>query len=138
MIGSSAMPSNSIYESLKRYWKRRNYQRLEGGATKSKNNFKIMRFGASNRSHKPLPELQTKSQESRRKLVVKFHDAYLEMMLGLSFKIRSLDGENMFGRKRIPKAGKVNKGSLFEENEKKLFFEIYSILLASREFAVLE
>ncbi|KAF5202625.1 hypothetical protein FRX31_007787 [Thalictrum thalictroides] len=139
MIGLSCKPSNSIYGSLKRYLKRQNYQRLESVATKGKNNFRIKRFGASsNRKPPHIPELQTKSKKSRRNLVVKFRDAYLEMMLSLSTKVGSLHSGNMFGRKRICKACKAKKASLFEENEKKLFFEIYSILLASRKLDVLE
>ncbi|KAF9591863.1 hypothetical protein IFM89_008909 [Coptis chinensis] len=133
MMEYSSNSSNVLFGSLKRYWKRRKYQRLES-ATKSKSSVKSkpVKFAVNDR--KLSPESQEKNNGSRGKTVIKLRDAYVEMMLGLSSKT---DGEttggSLFGAKRMPKAREVRSEPVFEQNERKVLFEMYSILVASRE-----
>uniref|UniRef100_A0A5B7A7E7 Uncharacterized protein n=1 Tax=Davidia involucrata TaxID=16924 RepID=A0A5B7A7E7_DAVIN len=121
---------------LKRYWRRRQYQRLDGAA-KSRKNVKIIKIGGSPRRRfwkiKAIPKLRLKIIASPLKLWTKFKNAYMNMMLNLAGNVGTLNTGNVFGGKRIPKARQVY--STTDEFENRLLFEIYKALMASKELA---
>ncbi|KAF9623467.1 hypothetical protein IFM89_003051 [Coptis chinensis] len=123
--------------SLKRYWRRRRYQRLDGAVTGK--NMKVARLGGKRKSFwrvRTIPKLKWGFKiVSPIKLLRKVRDAYMNMMLGLAGNVGYLNGDNFFGGKRIPKARTISKASKVEEFETKLIFEIYKALMASRELA---
>ena len=54
------------------------------------------------------------------------------MMLGLASEV---DGTNVFGNKRVPRGRQVKATYPSEEFEKRLVYEIYKNLLATRELS---
>ncbi|KAF9623468.1 hypothetical protein IFM89_003052 [Coptis chinensis] len=128
--------TTTFYGSLKRYWRRRQYQRIDGAITK---NPKAIRLGGKRKRTwkiKLTPKLKWGLKiVSPIKLMAKLRDAYINMMLGLAGNVGSLSGDNFFGGKRIPRARKISKVSKTDVFETKLIFEIYKALKASRELA---
>ncbi|KAF5197389.1 hypothetical protein FRX31_013026 [Thalictrum thalictroides] len=132
----------AFYGSLKGFWRRRQYQRLEIYGT-SKKNMNVARLGGKRKSFwriRAIPKLKLKFKiVSPIKLLAKLRDAYINMMLGLAGNVGSLNGDAFFGGKRIPKARKPSSSKISSkqagEFESKLIFEIYKALKASPEFA---
>ncbi|PIA63672.1 hypothetical protein AQUCO_00201191v1 [Aquilegia coerulea] len=129
----------AIYGSLKRFWRRRQYQRLDGT---NKKNMNVARLGGKRKSFwriRAIPKLKLKLKiVSPIKMLAKLRDAYINMMLGLAGNVGSLNGDGFFGDKRIPKARKPSSSKVSKaagEYESKLIFEIYKALKASPEFA---
>lgn len=54
-------------------------------------------------------------------------------MVRLAGNVGSLNGNNVFGGKRIPKARQVAKGYSGDAFEARLIYEISKVLVASRE-----
>ncbi|XP_010252982.1 PREDICTED: uncharacterized protein LOC104594383 [Nelumbo nucifera] len=125
-----------FYGSLKRYMRRRRYQRLDGTVTGRKN-MKIVRFGGNARrvwKIRAIPKLRLKIC-SPAKILVRLREAYMDMMLKLAGNVGYLNNNSIFGSKRIPKAREVKTVSSNEEFEMRLVLEIYKSLLASRQLA---
>ncbi|KAH7851127.1 hypothetical protein Vadar_007649 [Vaccinium darrowii] len=122
--------------SLKRIWRRRQYRRLRG-ANPNRKRLRIVVFGGSPRRYwriKSIPKLRFKVA-SPLKLWRKFKSAYASMMVNFSARLGYLNGGDDFGGKRIAKAagggGPVGHHGK-EEFEKRLIFEIYKSLAASK------
>ncbi|KAK9141736.1 hypothetical protein Syun_011136 [Stephania yunnanensis] len=130
---------NFINGGLKRYWRRRRYQRLDGTAAwTGRRNLKVVRFGGDKSGGstrrfwriRAIPKLRMKIFNPI-KVLAKVRDAYVNMMVGW------VGSDSFFGDKRIPRARQVERKSSkrVEEFEVKLIMEIYKSLKASRELA---
>ncbi|XWS30758.1 hypothetical protein CRYUN_Cryun23aG0016500 [Craigia yunnanensis] len=122
--------------TLKRYWKRKQYQRLNGEVIKNKKNVKITRIrGGSQRFWriKAIPKLRWKIAASPIKFLTKLKNGYMNMMINLAGNVGYLNTENTFGGKQIPKARKVPMVYSSNEFEERLVYEIYKTLIANRE-----
>ncbi|KAF5197387.1 hypothetical protein FRX31_013024 [Thalictrum thalictroides] len=129
-------PSN---ESLKRYWRRSQYQRLVG-AQASRENMRVARLGGKRKrgwniriTRKLKLGLKILSPI---KLLLKLRTAYINMMIRLEGKVGALNGDNFFKAKRInqkTEKNSTNKDSkAAQEFEAKLIFQIYKSFTASR------
>ncbi|KAE8077249.1 hypothetical protein FH972_015828 [Carpinus fangiana] len=91
---------SAYYESLKRYWRRRRYQRLTNGGKNNRRKLKIARLGGRTRT------LTSKGMEfninivSPIKLLARFHDAYVDMMIRLASKVGNPNNVGLFGGNR--------------------------------------
>lgn len=133
------LPKKS-YGNLKRFWRRRSYQRIDD-ETRIRRNVKVTRFGGGERKKhswkiKALPKLRFLMRpigSAPLKLLTKVKNAYMEMMLNLAGNVGSLTANNAFGTKRIPKERKVDTIAYSGyEVEERLVLEIYKALAASR------
>ncbi|XP_022759951.1 uncharacterized protein LOC111306318 [Durio zibethinus] len=127
---------NPFPGTLKRYWRRRRYERLNGEVTRNKKNVKIKRFRGGSRRFwkiKAVPKLRWKIIASSIKLLTKLKNAYMNMMINLAGNVGHLNNDNTFGGKRIPKARKVPMIYSSNEFEERLVYEIYKALIATRE-----
>ncbi|XP_041007551.1 uncharacterized protein LOC121252134 [Juglans microcarpa x Juglans regia] len=128
-----------IRGSLKRCWRRQQYQRLYGSKT-NRRNMKVMRFGDSPRRvwriRSAIPKLRWKIG-SPFKIWAKLKNAYINMMVNLAGNVGYLSTANVFGGKRIPKGRQGTAAAVYsvEEVENRLIFEIYKVLQASRELS---
>ncbi|KAK7340924.1 hypothetical protein VNO77_21642 [Canavalia gladiata] len=118
------------YGGIKRYMRRRRYQRLDGGVSiNGGKKTKTVRLRRSPRRHwriKAVPRLSW-IVRSPLKMLTKLKNAYMNFML------KSMNTDNMFGDKRIPQARKVTKGYSGDAFEARLIFEISKALVASHE-----
>lgn len=125
------------YGNLKRYWRRRRYQRLEG-TTQSRKNLKITKFGGTGPNRKwkikALPKLRIlRPFRSPLKLLTKIKNSYMEMMINLAGNVGTLNTSTTFGGKRVPKARKSDAIVYSSHQvEERLVLEIYKALVASR------
>ncbi|XVF20723.1 hypothetical protein REPUB_Repub12eG0027700 [Reevesia pubescens] len=125
----------SFPTTLKRYWRRRQYQRINGEVIKHKKNIKIKRIGGGSRRFwriKAIPKLHWKIV-SPIKLLTKLKHAYMNMMIKLAGNVGYLNTDNTFGGKRIPKARKGPMAYSSNEFQDRLVYEIYKSLIATRE-----
>ncbi|XWS75508.1 hypothetical protein CRYUN_Cryun01aG0095500 [Craigia yunnanensis] len=123
--------------TLKRYWRRSQYQRLNGEVIKNKNKVKITRLRGGSRRFwriKAKPKVRWKIA-SPIKLLTKLKNAYMNMMINLAGNVGYLNTDNTFGGKRIPKARKVPMVYSSNEFEERLVYEIYKALIATRELS---
>lgn len=123
--------------SLKRYWRRKQYQRLNGEVIKNKKNVKVTRIRGGSRRFwriKAIPKLRWKIA-SPIKLLTKLKNAYMNMMINLAGNVGHLNTDNTFGGKRIPKARKVPIAYSSNEFNERLVYEIYKALVATRELS---
>ncbi|XP_015876716.3 uncharacterized protein LOC107413318 [Ziziphus jujuba] len=131
--------SPSYYENLKRYWRRRRYQRLSG-SNKIKRKLKVERLG-DKETHsrrrcswkiRALPKLRVLKLVSPAKLLAKFHDSYVDMMIGLAGNVATSNRVG-FARKRVvAKDQQISVVSCGEEVDSRLVLEIYKRFAASR------
>ncbi|KAK7394180.1 hypothetical protein VNO78_14701 [Psophocarpus tetragonolobus] len=135
METESLLPKASYsYGDIKRYLRRRRYQRLEygdGGAVTGGKKTKTTRLRRRARRQlriKAIPKLTWMVVRSPLKMMAKLKSAYMNFML------KSMTPDNMFGHKNIPKAipqlSNVYAGDAFEA---RLIFEISKALVASHE-----
>ena len=122
--------------SLKRYWRRQQYQRLHGSKS-SRKNVKVTRFGAGSPRRvwriRAVRKLRFKIF-SPFKLWTKLKNTYMNMMVSLAGNVGYLNTSNIFGGKWVPKARQVSHVVYStEEVESRIILEIYKALLASRE-----
>lgn len=131
----------AYYESLKRYWRRRRYQKLSGSPAK-RSKLKVMRLGGSgSRRHwkvRTVPKLQWKmaaASLSPVKLLSKFHNGYIDMMIGLACNVvKSSSGAGIFRGKQVAKESqKISMVSTGEEVDGRFVVEVYKKLAASRQ-----
>ncbi|KAI3412650.1 uncharacterized protein J3R85_017093 [Psidium guajava] len=125
--------------SLKRYWRRRKYRRLDGSRSRR---LQVTRLGGNTGSPrrswkiKIAPKLRLRTiYSSPFKIFARLRDAYVGMMVGLAGKVGSLNTNNFFGGKRVPKSRKPRIVYTSEEVEARLVYEIYKALQASRELS---
>ncbi|XP_043700151.1 uncharacterized protein LOC122650842 [Telopea speciosissima] len=136
------MSSTPIYGSLKRYWRRRSYRRLDV----KKKNTKVLRLGGKSSSSSRrrswrvsvlIPKLQLKIIKYPMKMWRKFKDGYINMMLGFADNVGGGYSYNstVFGGKRIPRSRPISQISKYDSNEfdKRMLLHIYNSLVASRE-----
>ncbi|PIA63671.1 hypothetical protein AQUCO_00201190v1 [Aquilegia coerulea] len=128
--------SSPFSGSIKRNWRRRQYQRLDGSVNRE-DTMKIARLGGKRKRLwriRAIRKLKLGFKTvSPINLLAKLRDSYINMMLGIAGNVGSLNCDSFFGGKRIPKARTVRKVSKAEEFETKLVYEIYKALMASRE-----
>ncbi|KAF5470336.1 hypothetical protein F2P56_010856 [Juglans regia] len=110
---------SAYYENLKRYWRRRRYQRLNGENYSNKRKLKITRLGGSGHRRqwriRSTPKLRLSFIVSPIKLLAKFHDSYVNMMLRLAGNVGKSNSVDLFGGKRVPKGRQISMVSGGEE-----------------------
>lgn len=126
----------SYFENLKRYWRRRRYQKLSGANIK-KRKLQVTRLGDGKlcRHSKPrrtMPKLKLRIV-SPLHILSKFHDSYVEMTKGLaSSVIKSANNGGVLAGKKVAKEKQITLVSCGEEVDSRLVLEIYKRLAASR------
>ncbi|TKY64821.1 hypothetical protein E2542_SST07672 [Spatholobus suberectus] len=122
------------YGGIKRYLRRRRYQRLHGGATTGRRKMAIIRLRSPRRYWRirAIPRLRW-MMRSPLKMLTKLKNAYMNFMLRLAGNVGAMNSDNIFGVKRIPKARQVSKGYSGDEFGARLVFEISKTLVASYE-----
>lgn len=126
------MPKPS-YGGIKRYLRRRRYQRLDGSggaATTGGRKTRAVQLRRSPRRHwriRAIPRLSWVAIRSPVKMLAKLKNAYMNFML------RSMNTDNPFGEKQIPKAREASKDYSRDAFEARLIFEISKALVASNE-----
>ncbi|XP_050374314.1 uncharacterized protein LOC126791862 [Argentina anserina] len=132
----------TYYENVKRYWRRRRYQRLYGDCSKKK--MRVAKLGGGpNGSTSPTRSFKIRKLRLIRfvspiKLLSKFHGGYVDMMVRMAGNVggaRRVAG----GSKKVAKAEDqvVSVAALSGEEavDTRLVLEIYKRLAASRQLA---
>ncbi|PON34192.1 hypothetical protein PanWU01x14_346360, partial [Parasponia andersonii] len=108
--------SITYYENLKRYWRRRRYQRLHGtNHTKRKLPITRLGDGGSRRRQWKMRSCKPKLMVSLRRilspltLLAKFHDAYVDMMIRLAGNVAI--GAGAFAGKGLAKTKQISSVS---------------------------
>ncbi|KAJ4709864.1 Transcriptional repressor NrdR like [Melia azedarach] len=128
-----AILSLAYYESLKRYWRRRKYQRINGVKRKK---LRILRLGGGG-SPRRIWRIRRRNPKQHLKLISpiklleKFHEAYVGMMIAVAKKMANPNSNN--GGKKVAKDRQVSLVSSGEEVDSKMVVEIYKKLAASRQ-----
>jgi len=128
---TDSLLSKPTYGGIKRYFRRRRYQRLDnGGAATGERKMKMVRLRRSPHRQwriKAVPKL-TWMVRSPLKMLAKLKSAYMNFML------RSMNTDNIFGNKKTLKIDRqVSKNYKSDEFEARLIFEISKALVASHE-----
>ncbi|KAF9623470.1 hypothetical protein IFM89_003054 [Coptis chinensis] len=93
-----------ITRGLKRYWRARRYQRLDGTIT-SKKNMQVARLGGKRKRSwriRAIPKLKLRFKlVSPIKVLATLRDAYINMMIGLEGKVGVLNGTNFLHQKGL-------------------------------------
>ncbi|PON77497.1 hypothetical protein PanWU01x14_026580 [Parasponia andersonii] len=124
-----------LHRNLNRYWRRRQYRRLDE-TVRSRKKVQVTQFGGA-----PIRR-NWKIRASRRlrilrligtsplKLWKKFKTAYINMMVNLAGNVGYLNTNNVFGGKRIPKSRPESHKIVYssDEIERRLVIEIYKAL----------
>lgn len=122
--------------SVKRYLRRREYKRLHDEIAEQKRG-RVARFGRGGPRRfwkiRLVPRLRWRIVASPLKLLAGLKNAYVRMMFSLAGNVGSLNTNNVFGAKRIPKARQAPTTVYSaEEIENRLIYEIYLALKASQ------
>lgn len=123
--------------SVKRYLRRREYKRLHDEIAEQKRG-RVARFGRGGPRRfwkiRLVPRLRWRIVASPLKLLAGLKNAYVRMMFSLAGNVGSLNTNNVFGAKRIPKARQAPTTTVYsaEEIENRLIYEIYLALKASQ------
>ncbi|KAK7374862.1 hypothetical protein VNO80_08305 [Phaseolus coccineus] len=130
---TDSLLSKPTYGGIKRYFRRRRYQRLDsGGAATFSGERKTKMIRLRRSPHRQwkirvVPKL-TWMVRSPLKMLAKLKSAYTNFML------RSMNTDNIFGNKKIPKIDRqASKDYKSNEFEARLIFEISKALVASHE-----
>ncbi|KAF8026851.1 hypothetical protein BT93_F3367 [Corymbia citriodora subsp. variegata] len=127
--------------SVKRYWRRRKYRRLNGDRTRL---LQVARLGSGGNTGSPRRSWKIKIARKLRlrtiyyapyKILARLRDTYVNMMVRLAGKVGSLNTDNFFGGKRVPKRRQPRIMYSSEEVEARLVYEICKALQASREIS---
>ena len=81
---------SSYYENLERYWKRRRYLWLNG-ADSNKKKLMIARLGGTAHGVRRTTPKLLFNTASPTKVLAKFHDAYVDMMILLASNVGNLN-----------------------------------------------
>jgi hypothetical protein len=92
---------SEYYESLKRYWRRRKYQRLTNGGKNNGRKLKIAGLGGRTRTSTSKGMEFNINIVSPIKLLAKFHDAYVDMMIRLAGNVGNPNNVGLFGGNRV-------------------------------------
>ncbi|CAK7326645.1 unnamed protein product [Dovyalis caffra] len=123
--------SSASYGNVKRYWRRKGYQRLNGA---NKRKLKIARLGSGRRWKLRIVPAQLHMKiASPIKILAKVHDAYIDMMIRLATNIGSLNNKGFFRGKKVAKDQHISMVSSGDEVDSRLVLEIYKRLAASRD-----
>ncbi|KAJ7943094.1 Transcriptional repressor NrdR like [Quillaja saponaria] len=132
---------NTYYENLKRYWRRRRYQKLNDEKNKKKKKLKVLRLGSVRETNRGqvlririIPKLKL-GIISLIKYLAKFHDAYVDTMIRLSGNAGNSRNYGLFGSKSILKSRQITMSCGGEEVDGRLVFEIYKRMMSTREVA---
>lgn len=131
----------TYFDNLKRYWRRRRYRKLSGSNTIKKRKMKYTRLGDGT-SPKRSWKIRTFRKLRLRlvsplKLLAKFHEAYVDMMIGLAGNVAKTNRVGMFAGKKVARENQISMVSSGEELvDSKLVLEIYKRLAASRQLAI--
>lgn len=136
----------TYYDNLKRYWRRRRYQRLHG-SNHNKRKLLVTRLGEGGsrrrqwkiRSSKPKLMICLRRILSPVKMLAKFHDAYVDMMIRLAGNMAyKSTGAGAFAGKKVAKTKQISMVKSTGDQElvdSRLVLEIYKRLAASRQIA---
>ncbi|KAM0961281.1 hypothetical protein ACFX13_021003 [Malus domestica] len=128
----------TYYDNLKRYWRRRRYQRMNGETRKK---MRVTRLGGGakgsnspRRSWKLKTKLRFLKFVSPIKLLAKLHNGYVDMMIRMAGKA---GGVGRIAAKKIAKPqDQISMASCGDELvDSRLVLEIYKRLAASRQLA---
>ncbi|KAJ9140806.1 hypothetical protein P3X46_031406 [Hevea brasiliensis] len=129
--------SSACYNSIKRCWRRRKYQRL-GRGSNNKRKLKIIRLGGG--STRRLWKLRTTRKlqwklVSPFRLLINFHEAYVEMMIRVANSMGTLNNKGWLGgNKKVAKEKEISIVCCGEEViDTRLVMEIYKRLAVSRQ-----
>ncbi|KAM7275788.1 hypothetical protein ACFE04_017654 [Oxalis oulophora] len=120
-----------------RYWRRRNYQRLDGSNNRKK--LKIARLGGKNFRKFPNSKI-IRTLVSPIKLLAKVHDAYVKMMIRLANKVANMSKNGgPLKSKSVARAKHISVITLRggDQVDSRILLEIYKKLVASRDINVL-
>ncbi|XP_050374787.1 uncharacterized protein LOC126792404 [Argentina anserina] len=134
-------PSN-CYDNLKRYWRRRRYQRLHGD---NKKKMRVVRLGGGPNGSTSPPRRSWRLRTTAKlrlikcfspiNLFTKLHGAYVDMMVRTAGNVggaRRIAG----GSKKVAKArDQISMATSEEAVDTRLVLEIYKRLAASRQLA---
>ncbi|KAM7278440.1 hypothetical protein ACFE04_005574 [Oxalis oulophora] len=133
-----------FYGSMKRYWKRKQYEKLEDdnynnkSITSRKTNVKTIGNKRRFWKIKTTPKLRLKKISSPMKLVwIKLKNFYVDAMLNLAGNVGYLNTENTFGSKRVPKGRQIQVKYSSEQIEERIVYEIYKAFVASRDLSTM-
>ncbi|XP_030508968.2 uncharacterized protein LOC115723623 [Cannabis sativa] len=124
-----------LYRNINRFWRRRKYRRLDDAA-RGRKKLAVARFGSEPvqrkwklRAPKRLRILRLIGR-SPLKLWSKIKSGYVNMMVSLAGNVGSLNTNNVFGAKRIPKSKPARNTIVYsgDEVERRLVIEIYKAL----------
>ncbi|KAL6295113.1 hypothetical protein ACE6H2_003255 [Prunus campanulata] len=127
-------------DNLKRYWRRRRYQRLNGDTKKK---MRVTRLGGANgpkttrrvwKLRSAIPKLRLMKFLSPIKLLAKFHDAYVDMMHRIAGNAASVG--RVSGKKVARAQDQISVASCGDEVDSRLVLEIYKRLAASRQLLI--
>ncbi|KAL5713190.1 hypothetical protein ACHQM5_015292 [Ranunculus cassubicifolius] len=131
--------STNFYKGLRGYWKRKNYQRIDGSSHRRsrRNRVKLGSGEGSNRRKrfwkiKITPKLRFISISSTKRFFIRLRDAYVNMMLGVASS-RSLNS-GIAGGIGGSIGYKFGKDPIKEYDEK-VIMEIYKARLAQGRLA---
>ncbi|KAK3189386.1 hypothetical protein Dsin_028947 [Dipteronia sinensis] len=132
----------ACYENLKRYLRRRRYKKLSASTHHSyKRKIRVSRLGSpgSNCGRqwriKRMPRIQLKIV-SPIKVLTKFHEAYVNMMIYFANKMANSSHNNIegvFRGKKVARGRQIALVSSGEEVDSKLVMEIYKRISASQQ-----
>ena len=132
----------AYFDNLKRYLRRRKYQRMYGSNYKGNNKrkLKIMRLGDGSPRREWKISKKPKLMRLKRvfwpiNLLKKFHETYVDMVSRLAGSIaHKASGAGAFAGKKVAKTKQISMLSCGEELvDTKLVLEIYKRLAASRQ-----
>ncbi|KAI4373264.1 hypothetical protein MLD38_011406 [Melastoma candidum] len=130
----------SCVEAVKRLWRwrRRRYQRLPWGGSPGRRRLKVVRLGGSGdgRTTTTKPNRGSRlglklSALSPSRLLARFHDAYVEMMMGVAIGVARC--KTVAGKGACREDNQVSVGSTGEEVDQRLVLAVYRRIATSRQ-----
>lgn len=131
----------SYLEHLKRYWRRRRYQRLALSGANKKRKLQVTRLGDKGKIFRHwklrvVPKLRLKFV-SPLKILARFHDSYVDLMVRLASNVAKFTNNGVLaGKSKVAKEKQIsfvyNGG---EEIDSKFVLELYKRIAASRSVA---
>ncbi|KAK7374863.1 hypothetical protein VNO80_08306 [Phaseolus coccineus] len=122
----------ATYGGIKRWLRRQRYRRLHGGAATGRRKMAMIQLKGPRR-HWRVRRIGRLRWVMRSPLTMlaKLKNVYMKLMLRMARNTGAINSDNIFGVKRIPKAGEVSyAGDAFEA---RIIFEISKTFVASYE-----
>ncbi|KAF8021239.1 hypothetical protein BT93_G1617 [Corymbia citriodora subsp. variegata] len=118
------MVSSAYHDNVRRFWRRRRYQRLDP----SSKNRKMRTLRATPKCCWLLKMVSPVN------LLTRFHHAYMDMMIRVTTKVGCFSsGAGVIRGKRLAKSGQVCLMPNGEEVDTKLVMEVYKKIAASQD-----